>query len=149
VTKIGDNSVGGERPLRAAITLVAGADAPSVARAFVHGRLDGRDVSDDVLADVLVVVSELVSNAVEHGAGNPRLELSLDGGRLRVEVGDEAVSAPPTPRTHDSAAFRGRGLLIVATVADRWGHVRRGDVKWIWAELDATSVRVLTPAPVA
>ena len=149
VTGIGERAGGGAGSLRASITLPADVDAPSGARAFVHERLVGRPVSDDVLADLLVVVSELVSNAVQHGAGDPRLELRLDGRCVRVEVGDDAVDSPPTPRAHDGAAFRGRGLLIVAAVADRWGHARRGDVKWIWAELDATTARVLTSGPVA
>jgi anti-sigma regulatory factor (Ser/Thr protein kinase) len=147
VTGIGETA-GGAPSLRAAITLPADVDSPSQARAFVHERLQGTPVSDDVLADVLVVVSELVSNAVQHGSGDPRLELRLDRSCVHVEVGDDAVNAPPTPRPHDGAAFRGRGLLIVAAVADRWGHARRGDVKWIWAELDASTARVLAAGPV-
>lgn len=149
MTEFGERPAAGEQRVHAAVVLAAGIDAPAQARTFVHERLHGTGVAADVLADLLVVVSELVSNAVQHGAGDPRLELRLAGGRLRVEVGDDAVDTPPVQRPRDRTAFRGRGLLIVGTVADRWGHTRRGEAKWIWAELDATAAPALSAEPVA
>lgn len=152
VTEIGGRdggNAGATRPVHAAISLTAGVDAPSHARVFVREQLAGSHLPEDVVADLLVVVSELVSNAVQHGDGDPRLELRLEGTRVRVDVGDEALDAVPTPRVQDRSASRGRGLMIITAVADQWGHELRGDAKWIWAELDAAGERSVSAEPVA
>ncbi|MGN6252291.1 MAG: ATP-binding protein [Marmoricola sp.] len=140
---------GGVRRIDCATALDAGMDAPSRARAFVRDQVAAARLPEDVLADLLVIVSELVSNAVQHGAGDPRLELRVRGTRVRVDVGDEAVDAPPMLRPHDRTASRGRGLGIISAVADQWGHEVRGGAKWIWAELDRAEGRAVSAEPVA
>ncbi|MFF3373214.1 ATP-binding protein [Streptomyces sp. NPDC002680] len=74
--------------------------------------------------DVLLCVSELTTNALLHGVPPGRgflLQLTLaTDGVLRAEVHDsgpgEIRTPDPGPETEE-----GRGLLIVAVVADRWG----------------------------
>lgn len=77
--------------------------------------------------DAVLAVSELVTNAVQAGAGRILLELTLRDGVLTLLVEDDAPGRPAAqPFTDDSE--RGRGLGIVARVADHWGvhPTRRG-----------------------
>ncbi|MER7400491.1 ATP-binding protein [Streptomyces sp. NPDC000151] len=54
---------------------------------------------------------------------------------VRIEVHD-ASCGQPRPLTPDSHAPGGRGLLLVATLAERWGvSARLGPGKAVWAEL--------------
>lgn len=89
------------------------------------------------------VVAELASNAALHGrtpGRDFRLVLTAHGsGTLRIEVTDTRGDLlPPVPAvgTAGAADESGRGLRIVAALADRWG-VTTGPVpcKTVWAEL--------------
>ncbi|MFH8799246.1 SpoIIE family protein phosphatase [Streptomyces sp. NPDC017936] len=84
-----------------------------------------------------LVVSELVTNAVRYGRTPIRLRLIHDR-TLLCEVSDAGSTTPHLRRARifDEG---GRGLLLVAQLAEQWGtrHARRG--KTVWAELsDAT-----------
>ncbi|MEU6989831.1 ATP-binding protein [Streptomyces sp. NPDC046465] len=90
--------------------------------------------------DAAQVVAELAANAVEHGrvpARNFRLTLAEQAdGTLRIEVADTRGDRLPVVREPDGEDESGRGLVIVAALADRWG-VERGPepLKTVWAEL--------------
>ncbi|MFB6985034.1 ATP-binding protein [Streptomyces sp. NPDC056230] len=90
--------------------------------------------------DVLLCVSELVTNALLHGVPPGRgfrvqLHLEPADGVLRVEVHDSGdgevrpVAADPAPD-----AEGGRGLLLVAALADKWGVGDRDPGKVVWCE---------------
>ncbi|WP_248963085.1 ATP-binding protein [Sphaerisporangium perillae] len=70
--------------------------------------------------EVILIVSELVTNAVAHGAPPIRLTLHAGAGVLRGEVIDHG---PERPHRLDAAAdaCHGRGLMIVDALADHWG----------------------------
>jgi len=74
---------------------------------------------DDLVFATEVVVSELVTNVLTHAKGDPRIRLIRDD-RLTVEVSDDASTSPHLrhARAQDE---NGRGLLIAATLARRWG----------------------------
>ncbi|WP_405764486.1 serine/threonine-protein phosphatase [Streptomyces sp. NBC_00080] len=80
-----------------------------------------------------LVVSELVTNAICYGRPPIRLRLIHDR-TLLCEVSDGSST---TPHLRRARVFDegGRGLLLVAQLAERWGtrHARRG--KTVWAEL--------------
>ncbi|WP_405968484.1 serine/threonine-protein phosphatase [Streptomyces sp. NBC_00015] len=80
-----------------------------------------------------LVVSELVTNAIRYGRPPIRLRLIHDG-TLLCEVSDGSST---TPHLRRARVFDegGRGLLLVAQLAEHWGtrHARRG--KTVWAEL--------------
>ncbi|MDQ3739848.1 MAG: ATP-binding protein [Actinomycetota bacterium] len=86
------------------------------------------------LEDLRLVVSELVTNAVVHGAG-PTLDLRLraDGPVVTGEVVDQGdgFEHPPLP-TPDAPG--GRGLAIVGALTRTWG-IERGSTH-VWFELD-------------
>ncbi|MDT3723831.1 ATP-binding protein [Streptomyces sp. DSM 41972] len=116
-----------------------------LARLFVAHCLDswGHPHTGAVNETLTLITAELCANAVQHGRVpgrdfHIRLTNEADGGRLRVEVSDTraerrpAVTAPPSP---DPESESGRGLLLVAALADDWGVTdrRSGPGKTVWA----------------
>ncbi|MFY1678823.1 MULTISPECIES: ATP-binding protein [unclassified Streptomyces] len=96
---------------------------------------------------VTLLVAELAANAVHHGRVPGRdFRVRLDvppwaGTPVRVEVVDARGERLPEPERGFPGAERvdGRGLLLVAAVADRWGwgsRPRGAPGKVVWAEYD-------------
>ncbi|MER5664869.1 SpoIIE family protein phosphatase [Streptomyces mirabilis] len=79
-----------------------------------------------------LIVSELVTNAIRYGEAPIRLRLIRDS-TLICEVSDGSSTAPHLRRARvfDEG---GRGLLLVAQVAERWGSRQTPTGKTIWAE---------------
>jgi anti-sigma regulatory factor (Ser/Thr protein kinase) len=92
-------------------------------------------VGEDTLADLLLATSELVTNAVEHGAPPIALLVEGDEHRVRVEVRDGSPLRP-RPGSPRAADVRGRGIQIVEQLAHRWGVDEHVDGKSVWLELD-------------
>jgi PAS domain S-box-containing protein len=84
-----------------------------------------------------LIVSELVTNAVRYGADPVVLRLIRDSA-LICEVSDGSSTAPHLRRARvfDEG---GRGLLLVAQMAERWGSRQTATGKTIWAELGLSS----------
>ncbi|MFB7715393.1 SpoIIE family protein phosphatase [Streptomyces sp. NPDC056105] len=105
--------------------------AVSGARRFAADTLGSWGL-DELSFTTELIVSELVTNAIRYGKPPVHLRLVLDSA-LTCEVFDANSTAPHMrrARTFDEG---GRGLLLVAQCAERWGtrHGREG--KTIWAE---------------
>ncbi|MEZ0493792.1 SpoIIE family protein phosphatase [Kineococcus sp. TBRC 1896] len=121
--------------LDAALRLPADIRAVASARGFLRERLTAWS-ADELLDEAELVLSELVTNALVHTAGDAGLTLRFDGAerRLRIAVGD---SSTRSPRERDAPpdALGGRGLAIVDAVADAWGVDVTADGKTVWADL--------------
>jgi anti-sigma regulatory factor (Ser/Thr protein kinase) len=86
-------------------------------------------------ASATLVVSELVTNALPHAGSDVGLTVARCGSWVRVAVRD-ASSERPQAQPVEPSRPRGRGLLLVATVADAWGVLPAGDGgKVVWAVL--------------
>jgi anti-sigma regulatory factor (Ser/Thr protein kinase) len=98
----------------------------------------------DRLDDARYCTSELATNAVQHGAPAGRdflVRVAVHDELLRIEVHDSGDGAPQL-RQARSTDVSGRGLLLVAALADEWGVApRSGPRKVVWAtfKLDAAS----------
>lgn len=113
--------------------LVPDQNAPRAARELVAAALRGWRLPGAV-ASAELVVSELVSNAVQH-AGTPlTVRIIRIAGGLLVEVDDagpgEPHIIPPSER-----GVGGHGLAVVARLSDAWGHKARAGGKTVWARL--------------
>jgi anti-sigma regulatory factor (Ser/Thr protein kinase) len=116
-------------------TLKRAADAASTARAEARAMCD--DLGEVALVDdVVLVVSELVTNAVQHGQGEIVLELEVQGERVLVTVADDGPGEPQLPDPVAHGAEGGRGLALVAAVAQEWGvHPAAEGGKAVWCVL--------------
>jgi anti-sigma regulatory factor (Ser/Thr protein kinase) len=91
-------------------------------------------LTGEAVEPALLVVTELLSNAVEHGHGPRWLSLELANGSVRVEVGDDAPE-PPQLRSPEPLRVRGRGLQLVEAVSSQWGWIDDPPGKVVWAEV--------------
>ena len=100
--------------------LAADLSAPGKARAFLEAHLETRPLPAGVrLDDVVLTASELVTNAVQAGAGAIEINVRATERRIDLVVTDDAGGWPaPTHAGPDDTA--GRGLSIVEQLSDTW-----------------------------
>ena len=87
---------------------------------------------EELMFTTELLVSELVTNAIRHGEAPIRLRMILDSA-LSCEVSDGSVTAPRHRRA-DRYDEGGRGLMLVARLAGRWGTRYTPAGKTIWAQ---------------
>ncbi|MEU8981459.1 MULTISPECIES: ATP-binding protein [unclassified Streptomyces] len=121
----------------------------SVARArhLARARLSGWAVCEDTCETAALVVSELVTNAIVHAAGERVVcELHDSDDVVRIAVRDEGCApGEPHPSPQRPDEEHGRGLFLVAAVSRAWGAQDTGPGLLVWAELERAST---TEAPV-
>jgi anti-sigma regulatory factor (Ser/Thr protein kinase) len=127
----------------AAETFVPGPLAPRQARRWIERVLEGWALSE-LVTDVLLVVSELITNAVEHGTGPvvlrvvhraPAFPSSAAPGCLRLEVSDDGGGRVAV-RDSSPTETGGWGLLVVTHLAAQWGVIDHPPAgKTVWVEL--------------
>ncbi|MGW5367612.1 ATP-binding protein [Streptomyces sp. NPDC004009] len=93
----------------------------------------------EVVHTAELLVSELVTNAVQYsGAGFVSLAVCLDEAVLRIEVCDTSPVLPQ-PALPGTDSEGGRGLFLVAALADRYHAEPTETGKRCWAEIDLSS----------
>lgn len=115
---------------------------PGDARRRLVPVLGGWGLTADDRDNALLVITELVTNAVEHARTRLTLMVSFTGAALLVQVRDESPT-PPRLQPVDHRAVRGRGLQFVDALAHRWSFTTDPTGKTVWAEL-APAVRDAT-----
>ncbi|MGA4797232.1 SpoIIE family protein phosphatase [Streptomyces lavendulocolor] len=125
---------------RAAATFEPVGRSVATARAFVRDTLQGWGYTD-VVDDAVVLTSELVTNAVIHaGTAADVLCLRTENG-VRIEVADryperEVPLQGSSRSVTDPDSENGRGLLLCAALASRWGVEYSPTRKQVWFQLD-------------
>ena len=122
--------------VRASVALPADATSAGRARRFIREFCVAADLGEDVCEKAALLVSELVTNAVVHGRSRATLVAARPNGHLRIAVLDADVHLPVGPQTLAPDSESGRGLRIVAAVADRWGVEPTDEGKAVWFEID-------------
>jgi anti-sigma regulatory factor (Ser/Thr protein kinase) len=125
--------------------------AVRAARSFTRATLRCWEIADRC-DDITLVVSELLTNALEHAAPRPggwpvRIGLyqSRPGAAVLCAVAD-ASPAPPVPVPPGHLAESGRGLHVIEEISDSWGYAtarRRGKVVWATFESEAGPLRAV------
>ncbi|GAA0464028.1 SpoIIE family protein phosphatase [Streptomyces stramineus] len=125
---------------RAAATFEPVGRSVASARAFVRDTLQGWGFPD-IIDDAVVLTSELVTNAVVHAgtAADVLCMRTVDG--VRVEVADrypdrELPLQGTARRLGGVDREGGRGLLLCAALASRWGVEYSSSHKQVWFQLD-------------
>ncbi|MEU7517817.1 SpoIIE family protein phosphatase [Streptomyces sp. NPDC042898] len=111
----------------------------AAARAFVRDTLQGWGHSE-LVDDAVVLTSELVTNAVIHAGTSAEVLCLRTEDSIRVEVADrypEREIPVQSGRTLGSPdRENGRGLLLCAALAHRWGVDYSPTRKHVWFHLD-------------
>jgi hypothetical protein len=90
----------------------------------------------DLAGPACIVITEMVNNVVAHARTDMVVLLALQGATMTVAVRDRSPAVPrfsgePVPVT----SYGGRGLLLIDSVATRWGCLPVPDGKVVWAAL--------------
>lgn len=99
---------------------------------------------EHLVDDAQLIVSELVTNAISHtSTSRVGLSVTRHPDRVRIVVTDTSRTVPaPALVPPGTGEESGRGLVLVAALADRWEIERVSTGKRIWCELDAERVQL-------
>ncbi|MFJ4846577.1 SpoIIE family protein phosphatase [Streptomyces sp. NPDC088733] len=126
-------------PADQALTLILpdGPEAASIARRAARRQLEVWGCDAEIIYTGELIVSEFVGNAIRYGSPPLRLRVILDQ-TLTYEVRDGARTSPYVKHAR-AVDETGRGLFIVASLADRWGTRYHSDGKSVWAEVSVST----------
>jgi anti-sigma regulatory factor (Ser/Thr protein kinase) len=134
-------STASTRPRACRVRLAAGLVAVKAARTVIETTIRAWRVPVDQDVAVLLT-SELVTNAVTHGAGEARsasrfvtLAIACGAAGLRVEVHDGSGDLPLLEDA-PTEAETGRGLLLVTSLSTEWGFYRTATGKAVYFTLE-------------
>jgi anti-sigma regulatory factor (Ser/Thr protein kinase) len=109
-------------------------ESVGAARRFTRAALNRHSVDAELIQTATLLVSELATNAIIHAASTIQLRVGI-GNEIRIEVcdsgDDEPIVAGGGPDDES-----GRGLAIVATLADTWDWSPKDPGKVVWFELE-------------
>jgi len=108
-------------------------DSAREARRFVLEATGDKDTPPD--PRLAALVSELATNAILHARTPFKVAVHKSASHTRVAVSDQS-SVNPVRRAYGPSQATGRGLVIVESLADRWGVGSDGTGKVVWFEID-------------
>lgn len=108
-------------------------ESVGAARRFTRAALSRHGVGAEITDTALLLVSELATNAIVHASSTIRLRIGV-GEEIRVEVLDGSEDAPVVGSSGPENES-GRGLSIVATLADTWDWTSTATGKVVWFAL--------------
>lgn len=112
----------------------------AVVRSEIALDLDLHGVDEDLIHDVTLVATELVGNAVRHGASTSDPEAawtvawSIGPEEILISV-EDPNEALPVVRHAAPDAPNGRGLAIVEALSSEWGVDPTDRGKRVWAKV--------------
>jgi anti-sigma regulatory factor (Ser/Thr protein kinase) len=124
------------------MTLPAAPGSAMTARSEVTRRL-AKLVTGGVLEDIRLLLTELITNALRHGAVSSDDEIGVKAevteGTVRLEVHDPGRNGVVAAREPGERGG-GYGLYLVECLTDEWGVDQRDGTR-VWAELSAGLAR--------
>ncbi|MDT0545853.1 MULTISPECIES: ATP-binding protein [Streptomyces] len=134
-------ALGGTSPDGLSLLTLPGRDLASagVARRHVRGTAHVWGLLVEVTEALEAVVGELAANALEHTKSSTiTVTLALAGQSTVIAVTDEGVDGTAAGCCPGQDSEHGRGLLIVAAVAEHWGQCRTPQGLTVWAKVGGT-----------
>ncbi|MFI1421298.1 ATP-binding protein [Streptomyces sp. NPDC020731] len=119
-----------------------GPRSAAVARRLVRTALATWGLEEHI-DDAMVVITELVSNAVSHGRlASIRVIVSRPAeNRVRLGMVDRSKVIPMMRTDSNGDQLRGRGLVLVDSLTERWGTDLYQWGKQVWGELKCEPAR--------
>ncbi|MGW0711248.1 ATP-binding protein [Streptomyces sp. NPDC002643] len=111
------------------VTFASNSACARQARRITRAFLGLWNVNGELAENIVLAVSELVTNAFEHGTGDVGLRVRYPDDELRIEVTDDNPT-PAEVRPSNNEDVSGRGLFIVAVLARKWGVSKDGKTTW-------------------
>jgi hypothetical protein len=105
----------------------------------------GRWDLPELAGPACVVVTEMVNNVVAHAKTPMIVLLARHGDTMSVAVRDQSSARPRFSGQVAPTSYGGRGLLLIDSVARRWGNLALVDGKVVWAVLDGEDGSRSTP----
>ncbi len=104
-------------------------------RRLIRAALHREDA--DCVSDAELVMTELVTNAYDHADQPRRLHVWRLGEpvTVRIEVDDAGRDTLPVVGTSRLGSLRGRGLIMVTRLSQKWGVSLHRVGKTVWAEI--------------
>ncbi|MEU8786188.1 ATP-binding protein [Streptomyces sp. NPDC048637] len=110
--------------------------AAAKARSFTRAQLRTWGVGEDVTYEACILVSELVTNTLQHsGAEGFCVGLARSGRRLCIEVTDDGEWQEPAAPAANDVAECGRGLALANALTQGFGVHRTPSGTCAWALL--------------
>jgi anti-sigma regulatory factor (Ser/Thr protein kinase) len=126
--------VGAGKALR--LSIAGGPRAPERARAWLQSAASW--LPEEIERNLLLLTCELVNNSVLHGRASEddmiEIELRRTDTGVLAEVIDRGPGFAPKERDKDLDEPGGWGLVLVQSIAKRWGVERDGATR-VWFEL--------------
>jgi ABC-type transporter Mla MlaB component len=97
----------------------------------------GRWDLPELAGGACIVVTEMVNNVVAHAQTSMSVLLARHGQMMSVAVRDHSSARPRFNGPVAPTSYGGRGLLLIDSVARRWGNLGLVDGKVVWALLDS------------
>jgi hypothetical protein len=91
--------------------------------------------SPGMAGDACIVATEMVNNVVAHARTPMWLLLARHGDTISIAVRDGSSALPRFTGPVAPTAYGGRGLLLIDSVAARWGLLALAGGKVVWAHL--------------
>jgi anti-sigma regulatory factor (Ser/Thr protein kinase) len=92
------------------------------------------DLPSSIRHRLALLLSELVTNAIQHGGAGPhetvQVKVASSTEKVRVEVFDPGANGAPRDRLEEGGGY---GLLLVDRLADDWGRgatTSGGSIAW-------------------
>lgn len=113
----------------------------SLARRRLTADLSAAGIGGQAVGDAALVISELLSNAIQHAWPLPGAKVqvawTVDGGSVEVAVSDGGGPTLPRQASPAPSALGGRGLRIVQQLSQDWGIKTDSGGQTVWAVLPA------------
>jgi anti-sigma regulatory factor (Ser/Thr protein kinase) len=125
------------------LVLPSAASSVAAARRFVSAVLDDLELHEHRY-EALLLTSELLTNSVLHGRGEPRLVVAWQPPEVEIAVTDGGTWVPRRSPV-DHSATNGRGLQLLERLAARCGtrESPQGTTVWFTLQMGAP----VLPAP--